>query len=154
MFKLSKGLFVAAALLSSSAAFAEDSGWAISEADGQVSIMRGGQAVYGAEGTRLQIGDVVRASKSGRAVIARGDKFVVVTSKSQVRIKPAKQKGRIMQMVEYMGDTLQDLTRGGGRNSDDDKQVTAAVVKGYGDKPEMPTSAELDASMSTFNPSE
>ncbi|MEO9462876.1 MAG: hypothetical protein ABJ242_09085 [Marinomonas sp.] len=154
MIKLSKSLCVAVALLSSSAAWANDSGWAISETDGQVSIIRGGQSVYGAEGTRLQIGDVVRTSKSGRAVLARGDKFVVVTSKSQVRIKPAKQKGKIMQMVEYMGDKLQDLTGSSGRRSSDDTQVMAAVVKGYGDKPAMPASGDLEGSMSTFNPGE
>lgn len=116
-----------AALASSTAVLAENSGWKISETDGQVSIIRDSEAIYGAEGTPLQIGDVVSTSEAGRAVLVRGNEFVVVSAKAQVRIKRPEKPGMVDQMLEFLGDMLltdSEPTSGG--------RTVATVVKGYG----------------------
>lgn len=128
MANLPKLVCVLAALVSSTAAFAQDSGWRISETDGQVSVIRDNEAIYGEEGTPLQIGDVVRTSEAGRAVLVRGKEFVVVSPKAQVRIKPVAKGGTVSQMLEYLGDLL---TTDSGPTSSKGRTV-ALVVKGYG----------------------
>lgn len=128
MAKLPKLICVFAAFSLSTAAFAQDSGWRISETDGQVSVIRDNEAIYGEEGTQLQIGDVVRTSEAGRAVLVRGKEFVVVSPKAQVRIKPVEKGGMVDQMLEYLGDLL---TTDSGLTSSKARTV-ALVVKGYG----------------------
>ena len=148
MIKKVKYWACALALATSGTALAQNSGWLISEADGQVSVIRDGKPIYGAQGTRLEIGDVIRTSGAARAVLARGDKFFVVAPKSQVRIKPAKSKGTIAQMFEYLGDTLLRP----GSKSKEDKQVLAAVVKGYGDEKQEIDDAAIQGAMNSYNP--
>lgn len=128
MANLPKTILVLAALVSSTAALAEDSGWKISETDGQVSVIRDSEAIYGEEGTRLQIGDVVTTSEAGRAVLVRGEEFVVVSPKAQVRIKRAEKGGMVSQMLEYLGDLLTTGTE----PSNGNRRAVALVVKGYG----------------------
>ena len=128
MAKLPKLVCVLAALASSTAAFAQDSGWRISEADGQVSVIRDNEAIYGEEGTPLQIGDVVRTSEAGRAVLVRGKDFVVVSPKAQVRIKPVPKSGVVDQALEYLG----DLFTTDSQSTASKARTVALVVKGYG----------------------
>lgn len=120
-----KYLCAAAALCLSGAAIAQDSGWSISEADGQVSVIRDGKAIYGASGTPLEIGDVVRTSKSANAVLVRGEDFFVVAPDKKVRIKPAEKKGAVAGFFEYVGDLLTPNDHAPLRRS-----YEAAVVKG------------------------
>jgi len=128
MAKLPKLVCVLAALASSTAAFAQDSGWRISETDGQVSVIRDNEAIYGEEGTPLQIGDVVRTSEAGRAVLVRGKDFVVVSPKAQVRIKPVPKSGVVDQALEYLG----DLFTTDSQSTASKARTVALVVKGYG----------------------
>lgn len=126
MIQISKALCVAAAFCMGSAALAENSGWRISEADGQVSIIRGEKSLYGAQGTQLQVGDLVKTSGAANAVLARGDDFVVVEGGKTVRIKPAEKQGMVSQMVEFVGGLF-------GPSEDHSKlsrPMQAAVVKG------------------------
>lgn len=126
MIRISKAICVAAAFCMSSAALAENSGWSISEADGQVSVIRGDKSLYGAEGTQLQVGDLVKTSGAANAVLVRGEDFVVVASGKTVRIKPAEEQGVVGQMVEYVTGLL-------GPSEDHsklDRPMQAAVVKG------------------------
>lgn len=131
MLDVPKMACVLAAFASSTAVLAEDSGWKISETDGQVSIIRDSEAIYGAEGTPLQIGDVVKTSEAGRAVLVRGKDFVVVSPKAQVRIKRPEKPGMVDQMLEYLGDML--LT---GSEPTSGRRAVATVVKGYGNSNE------------------
>lgn len=123
---ISKAVCIAAAFCMGSAALAENSGWSISEADGQVSVIRGDKSLYGAKGTQLQVGDLVKTSSSANAVLVRGDDFVVVESGKTVRIKPAQERGMVNQMVEFVSGLL-------GPSEDHSKlnrPMQAAVVKG------------------------
>jgi hypothetical protein len=126
MIQISKAVCIAAAFCMGSAAFAENSGWSISEADGQVSVIRGDKSLYGAQGTRLQVGDVVKTSGAANAVLVRGDEFVVLESGKTVRIKPQEEQGMVGQMVEFVSGLLapgEDKRRL-------NRPMQAAVVKG------------------------
>ena len=129
MIRMTKVICALAAFSMASGALAENSGWSISEADGQVSVIRGERSLYGARGTQLQVGDVVKTSGAANAVLVRGDDFVVVESGKAVRIKPAQQQGVIGQMVEFVSGLL-------GPGEDHralNRPMEAAVVKGLGD---------------------
>lgn len=126
MIQISKAICVAAAFCMGSAALAENSGWRISEADGQVSVIRGDKSLYGAEGTQLQVGDLVKTSGAANAVLVRGDDFVVVEGGKTVRIKPAQEQGMVTQMVEY----VTGLFGPSEDHSKLDRPLQAAVVKG------------------------
>ncbi len=128
MIKLARSIGIAAAMLSSSAALASDSGWIISEADGQVSINRADKAVYGAKGTKLQVGDVVRTSKAARAVLVRGDEFYIVTPNKQVRIVKVEEDSTATKIMNFVGNTLSSNSQ----HSKLNRPLDAAVVKGMG----------------------
>lgn len=143
MLKFSKAIILGAALSSSTIALAENSGWVISEADGQVSVIRGERSLYGAEGTQLQVGDVVRTSSAGTAVLARGADFHVVDANSRVRIVVKEERGTMSQVLQFLGDMI---------HSDADERnqrqpLLAAVVKGFGDgaQPNSLTGSETEA---------
>jgi len=126
MIRIFRALFVTAAFCMGSAALAEESGWSISEADGQVSVIRGDRSLYGARGTELHVGDVVKTSRAANAVLVRGGDFVVVDPGKAVRIKPAVEQGVVGQMVEFVTGLL-------GPSEDRSKlsrPMEAAVVKG------------------------
>lgn len=126
MIRISKAFCVVAAFSMSGAALAQSSGWSISEADGQVSVIRGERSIYGAEGTQLQVGDLVKTSGAANAVLVRGDDFVVIASGKTVRIKPAQDQGVVSQMVEYVSGLLGPTEDKSRLN----RPMQAAVVKG------------------------
>ncbi len=146
MLKVSKWLCVLVAFFGASAAFAQDTGWSISEADGQVSVIRDSKAIYGAEGTRLQIGDVVRTSKAGRAVLVRNKEFVIVPPDEQLRIAKVEGSGPVGQFLEFLDDML---TTDHNRNQRSTTAL-AAVVKGYDNKPK--TSGLSDPALEALQP--
>jgi len=126
------GVFSSAATFGGSAAIAQeaspqDTGWAISDADGQVSVIRDGKSIYGAKGTRLEIGDLVRTSKAARAVLMRGKEFVVVPPGEQVRIAKAEDAGTVGQFIEFMGKMLTS----NGTQSALKRPIGVAVIKGF-----------------------
>lgn len=126
MIRISKAACIAAAFCMGSTALAENSGWSISEADGQVSVIRGDKSLYGARGTALQVGDVVKTSRAANAVLVHGDEFVVVAPNKSVRIKPEPEQGVVSQMVEFVTGLLgpsEDKSRL-------NRPMQAAVVKG------------------------
>jgi hypothetical protein len=119
---------VGASLVASTAALAQDSGWRISEVDGQVSVVRDESAIYGEEGLALQLDDVVRTSEAGRAVLVRGKEFYIVAPGAQVRIKRPEKAGMVAQVLDYLGDLLVSDPQPTTRRT---AQV-GTVVKGYG----------------------
>lgn len=152
MKKLFKSICILLAFFSSSAALATDSGWIISEADGQVSITRDGKAVYGAQGTKLQIGDVVRTGKGARAVLVRGEDFVIVSPERQVRIAKAKEKGIIAQAFQSVGNMISNVAKKNSPQPNMNQSASATVVKGYGRDGEKHTAEEQEAAMNTLTP--
>lgn len=140
MIKLARNITVAIALTVSSAALAQDTAWSISETDGQITVIRDGKSLYGAEGTKLKLGDVVRASKAARAVLVRGSDVAILSPNRQIRIaKPAK-KGAVAQALDFIGDLIKPDTSMRGYN----RPAQAAVVKGFGDGSEESKSGEYE----------
>ncbi len=131
MIRLAKSIGILAAFFMSGTALAADSGWTISEADGQVSIMRDNKAIYGAEGAKLQIDDVVRTGKGGNAVLTRGDEFVIVSPEQQVRITKKKESGTAAQIFQSLGEMLSVIKQKTTPKPSVEQPVLAAVVKGY-----------------------
>lgn len=126
MMKFARNIVLVVMLSTSSIAMAQESGWRISEADGQISVIRDGKALYGAEGTALQIGDVVQASKGGRAVLVRGDDVAILSPNGQIRIVKQAKKGAVAHAMDFIEDLFE--------TKDEDtryRPVQAAVVKGY-----------------------
>jgi hypothetical protein len=128
MRNLLKIVGVGAGLMASTAGLAQDSGWRISEVDGQVSVVRDESAIYGEEGLALQLDDVVRTSEAGRAVLVRGKEFYIVAPGAQVRIKRPEKTGMVAQVLDYLGDLLVSDPQPATRRA---AQV-GTVVKGYG----------------------
>ncbi|MDJ0643980.1 MAG: hypothetical protein QNJ15_14295 [Erythrobacter sp.] len=128
MIKLSKKICIAVVLLSSSAALATDSGWTISEADGQVSVNRDDKSIYGAKGTELQVGDVIRTSKAARAVLVKGEEFYIVSPNQQVRIIKVEEDSTTTKILKFVGNMLSSNTQ----HSSLKRPLEAAVVKGVG----------------------
>ncbi|KWV92693.1 hypothetical protein [Erythrobacter sp. YT30] len=139
MMKITKLIGVTAALFASSAAWASDGSWTISDADGQVTVTRADKPLYGAKGTVLKAGDVISTSKTARAVLVRDGKFVVVEPGKKVRISKPTEKGAMTRIFEYLGNIVSTSSP---RNSFNE-QTAAAVVKGY-DK-------DVEKSLSTTN---
>lgn len=128
MIRLSKNVCIAIALVTSSAALASDSGWIISEADGQVSVNRNDKAVYGAKGTKLQVGDVIRTSKAARAVLVNGEEFYIVSPNKQVRIVKVEEESTTTKVLKFVGSMLSSNSQ----HSKLNRPLEAAVVKGMG----------------------
>ncbi len=126
MIKLVRNIGIAAALLTGTAAVASDSGWTISEANGQVSVMRDDKAIYGAKGTELEVGDVIRTSKGARAVLVRGDEFHIVSPNAQVRIVKVQEDSTATKILKFVGNMLSPNTK----HSTLSRPPEAAVVKG------------------------
>lgn len=128
MLNLLRIVGVGAGLMASTAALAQDSGWRISEVDGQVSVVRDETAIYGEEGLALQLDDIVRTSEAGRAVLVRGKEFHIVPPGARVRIKRPEKVGMVAQILDYLGDMLVSEPQPATRRS----AQLATVVKGYG----------------------
>ncbi len=128
MIKLVRNIGIAAALLTGTAAIASDSSWSISEANGQVSVMRDDKAIYGAKGTELEVGDVIRTSKGARAVLVRGDEFHIVSPNAQVRIVKVQEDSTATKILKFVGNMLSSNTK----HSTLSRPPEAAVVKGMG----------------------
>lgn len=126
MIKLARNFCIATALFTGSAALASDTGWTISEANGQVSVMRDDKAIYGAKGTELEVGDVIRTSKGARAVLVRGDEFHIVSPNAQVRIVKVEADSTATKILKFVGNMLSSNTQ----HSSLSRPPEAAVVKG------------------------
>jgi hypothetical protein len=138
-------LLVPAALFAGTAALAQDSGWRISEVDGQVSVIRDDTPIYGEEGLTLHVDDIVTTSEAGRAVLVRDTEFFVVAPGRRVRIKLPEKGSRFAQILDYLGDMLVSDPEPTGRRA---TQV-ATVVKGYGNSDNgNDVLASVDAKMS------
>lgn len=129
MLKLTKSLIAVSLLCAGTAAAASSPLWTISDADGQVTVTRGDKPLYGAQGTVLQTGDLVSTSKTARAVLVQGGKFVVVDPGKTVRIVMPKEKGAAARIFEYLG----GLVGAGTKTRSFNGGQSAAVVKGMGE---------------------
>ena len=118
-------------LMLGSAAAAQGAPWRISEVTGEVSVSEGGRSRAATRGALLSSGATVTTRARGRAVLVRGQEFVVVSPRTQLRIPEAAQaRGGIIQVLADWGTALFRIERRETPHFGVQTPYLAAVVKG------------------------
>jgi uncharacterized membrane protein YgcG len=124
----------AAATLLSTTAFAGVPGWTISESSGAVSVVSGGAARVStraaSRGTVLAAGDIVATGAKGRAVIIRGQEYLVVSPNSRIRVADPSRGGGMTQIIEQNGNVIYKIKKMSTPHFAVETPFLAAVVKG------------------------
>ncbi len=123
---------VLAALLGSASAPALASGepWRISEATGAVSVQRPGRQEIAARPGALQPGDTVTTGEGGRAVLVRGEDYLVVAPGTRLRLPAEEVSGGVTRLVEEIGNVIYRVRRRAVQHFGVETPYLAAVVKG------------------------
>ncbi len=130
MIKDMKKVLAIAALLTAGVAHAETPQWKLTERTGTVNILRAGVSKIAMMGGSLKIGDVIATGEKSRAVLVRGQEFVVVSPNSRLRISAPKQSGGIVQFFEEIGNVLFRIDKKATPHFGVATPYLAAVVKG------------------------
>ncbi|MEW9856958.1 FecR domain-containing protein [Novosphingobium sp. M1R2S20] len=128
--RLVHGLCTAAALLTSTSAFAQSGSWTISEASGRV-ILREGQAERSlSRGATVPAGGTVVTGPSSRAVMVRGEDFVTMSANTRIRVPEAAQATGLFQLIEEWGSAVFKVKHSPKPRFGVQTPYLAAVVKG------------------------
>ena len=134
MMKSNKAIFALTLLFISmfvgSAAYAQTGVWKVTESQGNVSIIHQGAAKIAVKGAALSAGDSIKTGANGRAVITRGEQYVVVSRNSHIKVAPQKTKNLLTQFVQYFGNALFKVDKRKDQHFAVETPYMAAVVKG------------------------
>ncbi len=134
MMKSNKAIFALILLFISmfvgSAAYAQTGVWKVTESQGNVSIIHQGAAKIAVKGAALSAGDSIKTGANGRAVITRGEQYVVVSRNSHIKVAPQKTKSLLTQFVQYFGNALFKVDKRKDQHFAVETPYMAAVVKG------------------------
>ena len=111
-------------------ALAQTPAWRISEVSGQVTIIENGGSRAATRGMLLAQGSTIATAAQARAVVVRGQEFVVVSPRSRLRIPQAQTSGGIVQMLTDWGTALFRIERRSTPHFGVQTPYLAAVVKG------------------------
>ena len=87
-------------------AAAEAPTWRVTEAAGRVEVQHAGAAAPARRGLALAPGDVVTVAAGGRAVLVRGEEYVIVSPGTRLRLPAAEEATGFIQMIEDYGRAL------------------------------------------------
>src|SRR5688572_5698117 len=87
----------------SHAAFAQSPLWRVTEAAGAVQVQHGGRTAAAVRGAALQPGDVVTTGANGRAVLVRGQEYVIVAARTRLRLPAAAEAKGFIQVLQDWG---------------------------------------------------
>jgi hypothetical protein len=88
----------------SHAAFAQTPQWRVTETAGAVQVQRSaGRAMAATRGAVLQPGDVINTGPKSRAVLVRGQEYVIVAASSRLRLPAAAEARGMVQMLQDWG---------------------------------------------------
>ncbi|MEO0440688.1 MAG: FecR family protein, partial [Pseudomonadota bacterium] len=118
------------AFLSSAPALAEAPKWKISESNGTVNVLRAGVSKIAISGGQLRAGDVVSTGRKSRAVLVRGQEYVVVSPSSRIRISEPQKSGGLFQFFNEVGNVLFRIDKKATPHFGVKTPYLAAVVKG------------------------
>jgi hypothetical protein len=104
--------------------------WKISEVSGPVTLMEGGRTRAARRGALLASGAMIATSGGGRAVIVRGQEFVVISPGSRLRVPDAKSGNRIVQLIQDLGSAMFRIEKKSTPHFGVQTPYLAAVVKG------------------------
>ncbi|WP_438725932.1 FecR family protein [Parasphingorhabdus sp. DH2-15] len=134
MTTLHRRLLIAIALFSSiflgSNAYAQSSSWTVSESQGEVSILKDGISKVAVKGIKLSAGESIKTGANGRAVITRGQQYVVVSRNSHIKVAPQKTKSLLTQFIQYFGNAMFKVDKRKDQHFAVETPYMAAVVKG------------------------
>jgi hypothetical protein len=117
-------------LLSSCSAFAAVPGWTISESSGQVSIIAPGVSKVAQRGGAVSVGEVVTTGANGRAVLVRGEEYLIVSPNTRIRVADPARSGGMTQIMELFGNTIFRIKKMATPHFGVQTPYLAAVVKG------------------------
>jgi hypothetical protein len=117
-------------LLASGTAFAGAPGWTLSETSGQVSVVSTGLVKAATRGGALITGDIVNTGRNGRAVLVRGEEYLVVAPNSRLRVADPAKSGGLTQIVESFGNVIYKIKKMTMPHFAVETPFLAAVVKG------------------------
>ena len=118
------------ALLWSNAALAETPLWRVTEVSGPVQLKRANTVRAALRGATLSPGDTVTTGAGARAVLVRGEEYVIVSPSTQLRLPAADKSGGIMQMFEDFGTAVYKIQKKMTPHFGVQTPYLAAVVKG------------------------
>jgi len=131
MRRLLASLIYLAAMMLATSAHAQSLTWRVSEVNGDVRLTENGRTRAATRGALLVSGTTVTTSPGARAVIVRGEEFVIVSPRSQLRIPEASQaRGGLMQVLADWGTALFRIERRATPHFGVQTPYLAAVVKG------------------------
>ena len=125
-----KKFLAIAAMMAAGTAHAGTPQWKLSESAGTVNILRAGVSKIAISGGSLAAGDVISTGKKSRAVLVRGQEYVVVSPNSRLRISEPKQSGGVVQFFEEIGNVLFRIDKKATPHFGVKTPYLAAVVKG------------------------
>jgi hypothetical protein len=128
--RLGKSVSLAVAMLASGTAFAGTPGWSISESSGQVSVVSTGLVKAAVRGGAVATGDFINTGRNGRAVLVRGEEYLVVSPNTRIRVADPAKSGGLTQIVEHFGNVIYKIKKMTMPHFAVETPFLAAVVKG------------------------
>ncbi len=125
-----KTVLVLAGLLLGGSAMAGVPDWTMSESSGQVMVASSGMVRAASRGATLSPGDVIATGPKGRAVIVRGQEYLVVAPNSRIRVADPVKSGGMTQIVEQIGNVVFKIKKMATPHFAVETPFLAAVVKG------------------------
>ncbi len=104
--------------------------WRVSERSGPVTILRSGINKVAVQGAEAAAGDVVATGANGRAVLVRGEDYLVVAPSSRLRIATPSQKNSLLQVLQDSGNVVYKIKHLLTPHFSVETPYLAAVVKG------------------------
>jgi hypothetical protein len=123
------GLIIAT-LFAGGAAYAGAPGWTISESSGKVAVVSTGVVKVAVRGGALTTGDFVTTGANGRAVLVRGEEYLVVAPNSRIRVADPAKSGGMTQIIEHFGNVIYKIKKMAMPHFAVETPFLAAVVKG------------------------
>ncbi len=107
------------------------SAWIVSQKSGEVRVIRNGmQPASVSLRAALSPGDIVATGANGRAMLTRGDDYVVVAPDSRLALPKEQQETGFTRLIQQVGTMLYKVKRTGVPHFEVKTPMLAAVVKG------------------------
>jgi hypothetical protein len=114
----------------SGSALAQAPAWKVSEVSGDVRVVQDGRPRLAVRGALLSSGSTIATGSNARAVIVRGEEFVVISPRTQLRVPAAASQNSIMQLIADFGTAMFKIQRKSTPHFGVQTPYLAAVVKG------------------------
>ena len=121
---------VAFSMLWAGTAIAASDGWQISEKSGNVIVLHSGVSKIALQGNAVAMGDVISTGTNGRAVLVRGQEYLVVAPDTRLRIADPAPSGGFVQIIQDVGNVIFKIKRKSTPHFAVQTPYLAAVVKG------------------------